>query len=140
MAVIASGRPARSHVEPIARFELCDLLRVRLATGRTHQIRVHLAHIGHPVVGDPVYGGGGSRRISGAARQPADQLERATPRQALHAAQLGFRHPESGEPVTFRSEWPADLRAALAIASGGAISVAEPDPLRYLGFFGQHDQ
>lgn len=135
MAIVADGRPARTRVEVVARFESTELVRLTLETGRTHQIRVHLESIGHPVVGDPVYAGGGSRRISGAARAAADRLERATPRQALHAAQLGFRHPISGESKTFRSEWPGDLRPALAEASLGGISVAEPRPLQYLRFF-----
>ena len=86
----------------VARFDVVDLLRLELHTGRTHQIRVHLEHMGHPVVGDPVYGGGGSRRISGAQRRAvAELLERATPRQALHAAALAFRHPVSGAPLEF---------------------------------------
>jgi 23S rRNA pseudouridine1911/1915/1917 synthase len=118
----------------VARFEVADLLRIELHTGRTHQIRVHLEHIGHPLVGDPTYAGGGSRRISGPARRRAEVLERATPRQALHAAALAFRHPVSGAPLEFQSEWPEDLRAALNVA-GGEDLVAEPEPLRYLRFF-----
>jgi len=110
------------------------LAEVTLHTGRTHQIRVHLEHIGHPVVGDPVYSGGGSRRISGAARRAAQAIERATPRQALHAAALAFRHPVTGEPLEFRAEWPPDLRAAL-LAAGGQDLVARGDPLGYLVFF-----
>ncbi len=134
MAVTARGRAARTDVYLAARFGVVDLLRLELHTGRTHQIRVHLEHIGHPVVGDPVYAGGGSRRISGAARREAQAIERATPRQALHAAALAFRHPATGEPLEFRAEWPADLRAAL-LAAGGQDLVAHGDPMGYLVFF-----
>ncbi len=135
MAVLSTGRAAVTDAWCVARFGVADLLRLELHTGRTHQIRVHLAHIGHPVVGDPVYGAGGSRRISGSARLVAEAVERAAPRQALHAAQLAFRHPVTDEALEFRSEWPADLREALQIAAGDALSVAQPDPLRYLLFF-----
>ena len=134
MAVTAAGRTARTDAFVVARFEVAELLRLELHTGRTHQIRVHLEHIGHPIVGDPVYAGGGSRRISGVARKAAEALARATPRQALHAAALAFRHPASGEPLEFRSEWPPDLRRAL-LALGGEDLVARPDPLGYLLFF-----
>jgi 23S rRNA pseudouridine1911/1915/1917 synthase len=134
MAVVAGGRTARTDAFRVARFPVADLLRLELHTGRTHQIRVHLAHIGHPVVGDPVYAGGGSRRISGAARRQAEAVERATPRQALHAAALAFRHPATGEPLEFRSEWPEDLRATF-LALGAQDLVARDDPLSYLVFF-----
>jgi len=135
MAVLAEGRPARTDAWTVARFGVADLLRLELHTGRTHQIRVHLAHIGHPVVGDPVYGAGGSRRVSGPARLAAEAVERATPRQALHAALLAFRHPVTEELLEFRSEWPADLRPGLQLAAGDALAVAQPDCLRYLLFF-----
>ena len=134
MAVAPGGRAARTDAFVVARFGVADLLRLELHTGRTHQIRVHLEHIGHPIVGDPVYGGGGSRRISGPARRAAEILERATPRQALHAAALAFRHPATGEPLRFRAEWPPDLRPALA-AVGAEELVARSDPLGYLLFF-----
>jgi len=134
MTVTASGRAARTDAFVVGRFGVADLLRLELHTGRTHQIRVHLEHLGHPIVGDPVYGGGGSRRISGPPRRSAEALERATPRQALHAAALAFRHPASGEPLDFRSEWPSDLRPAL-LAVGAEDLVARPDPLGYLLFF-----
>lgn len=139
MTVLADGRAARTEASVVARFESTELLRLVLHSGRTHQIRVHLESTGHPVVGDPVYHGGGSRRISGAARMAADRVEAATPRQALHAAQLAFRHPISGVALVCRSEWPADLRPALVAAAGGAISVAEHRPLQYLRFFGNDD-
>jgi 23S rRNA pseudouridine1911/1915/1917 synthase len=134
MWVTPAGRPSRTDAAVVARFEVAELLRLELHTGRTHQIRVHLEQIGHPIVGDPVYGGGGSRRISGAARRQAERLEAATPRQALHAAALAFRHPASGQALEFRSEWPADLRDTI-LAVGGEELVARPDPLGYLLFF-----
>lgn len=134
MGVSERGRTARTELDRIARFDVCDLLRLQLHTGRTHQIRVHLAHIGHPIVGDPVYAHGGSRRISGAGRLDAERLERATPRQALHAALLAFRHPASDSPLEFHSEWPPDLRPALHLAGDSEV-VAESHPLRYLRFF-----
>ncbi len=134
MTVIETGRSARTDAAVVARFEVADLVRLDLHSGRTHQIRVHLEHIGHPVVGDPVYAGGGSRRITGPHKRAAETLERVTPRQALHAAVLAFRHPATGAPLEFRSEWPADLRPAL-VAVGGEDLVARPDPLSYLLFF-----
>ncbi len=134
MAVSPEGRQARTDAHVVARFDVVDLLRLELHSGRTHQIRVHLEHIGHPIVGDPTYAGGGSRRVSGAARRDAEALERATPRQALHAAGLAFRHPATGEPMEFRAEWPLDLREAL-LAAGGREIVAHPNPLSYLLFY-----
>jgi 23S rRNA pseudouridine1911/1915/1917 synthase len=134
MTISPTGRSARTDARVIARFEVVDLLRLDLHSGRTHQIRVHLEHIGHPIVGDPIYAGGGSRRITGGARRRAEEIERLAPRQALHAAVLAFRHPESGAPLEFHSEWPADLRLAL-LAAGGEDLVAHPDLLSYLVFF-----
>jgi len=135
MAVLPDGRAARTDAWCVARFQVADLLRLELHSGRTHQIRVHLAHIGHPVIGDPVYGAGGSRRISGQARLVAEAVERAAPRQALHAALLSFLHPVTETPLEFRSEWPADLLAALVLAAGSSVSVAPTEALRYLLFF-----
>jgi 23S rRNA pseudouridine1911/1915/1917 synthase len=137
MAVIEGGRAARTDAFVVARFAVCDLLRLELHTGRTHQIRVHLAHIGHPVIGDPVYGGGGSKRISGSARLLADRLDAVATRQSLHAAYLSFRHPASSAPLEFISEWPADLAPVLTLAAG-PTPVAEHLNLRYLGFSEGH--
>ena len=92
------------------------LLSCWLETGRTHQIRVHLAHAGHGLIGDPTYGG--RRKISAQALGEAGRAAIATfPRQALHAARLGFLHPVTGESLQFQADIPpdmADLRAALA--------------------------
>jgi 23S rRNA pseudouridine1911/1915/1917 synthase len=96
------ARRAVTHWSVARRLGEFALLRVRLETGRTHQIRVHLASVGLPVAGDPVYGGG---------RRPASRL--GLRRQALHAARLGFAHPKSGERLSFESPLPDDLRRAL---------------------------
>jgi len=113
MAVVEEGRPAVTHFTRLERWPAADLVRAQLETGRTHQIRVHLAHIGHPVVGDPVYSGGGARGISGQARPWARELERRVPRQFLHAHRLEFRHPRTGEPLAFEAPLPPDLAVVL---------------------------
>jgi 23S rRNA pseudouridine1911/1915/1917 synthase len=135
MTVLAGGRHAVTHAAVVARFADVDLLRLELDTGRTHQIRVHLAHVGHPVVGDREYSLGGSRRVTPSRRQPAERVEAAASRQALHAAALRFTHPISGSVVSLRSEWPSDLHAALASAADDPRLLAERNPLQYLGFF-----
>jgi len=99
---------------------LASLLSCRLETGRTHQIRVHLAHLGHPVVGDPVYAAGRRPRRAQGGRRVGESLAAATallaafPRQALHAAVLGFRHPVTGEMLHFEAPPPPDFAALLA--------------------------
>ncbi len=138
MAVLATGREARTSLHQVARFDVADLVRVELQTGRTHQIRVHLAHIGHAVVGDPVYRGGGARGLSGPARPAAEHLERAAPRQALHAAELRFDHPVTGEPVVARSEWPSDLAPALDAAASAVDRLDRANPLQYFDFYASH--
>ncbi len=102
MAVVAKGKPARTHVAVVERFGIATLVRCRLETGRTHQIRVHLAAIGHPLVGDPAYGG---RRS--AAGVPAFA------RQALHATRLALVHPATGRSMRFDAPAPADLAALI---------------------------
>jgi 23S rRNA pseudouridine1911/1915/1917 synthase len=109
MAATPHGRPATTRVRVRERWERADLLDVALETGRTHQIRVHLAHIGHPVVGDALYGAGWERGMGGASRSWALELARRTPRQFLHAAQLAFDHPVTGERMRFFAELPPDL-------------------------------
>jgi 23S rRNA pseudouridine1911/1915/1917 synthase len=104
VAVRADGRRAVTRYEVVRRWDDATLLRCTLETGRTHQIRAHLAAIGHPVVGDARYRGG-------AATRPA--LDPGRP--FLHAAVLGFRHPATGAPVRFESPLPPDLDAVLAV-------------------------
>jgi 23S rRNA pseudouridine1911/1915/1917 synthase len=135
MMVRSDGRAARTDIHVVARLAVTDLVRAELHSGRTHQIRVHLAHAGHPVVGDPVYGSGGSRRISGPGRLAAQKLEQAAPRQFLHAAELRFDHPATGRCMTFASELPAELWPALALALAGSAQVDPAQALAYLGFF-----
>lgn len=124
MAVVSSGRPARTDLTRLARFDSVDLLRAHLHSGRTHQIRVHAAAIGHPVVGDDTYGGGGGRKLVGLPPR----------RHFLHAAWLVFRHPVSGETVDLRSPLPRELRGALATVTGSNLP-ADPDPLAFFGFY-----
>jgi 23S rRNA pseudouridine1911/1915/1917 synthase len=116
MAVLTAGRPALTRVRVRERWPAAELLDVALRTGRTHQIRVHLAHVGHPLVGDPVYGAGWERGMGGAAHTWARELARRVPRQFLHASELAFEHPVTGEPMRFRSPLPPDLDAALTWA------------------------
>ena len=116
MAVVTrGGKPALTRYATLeAMHGACALLRCRLATGRTHQIRVHLAHLGHPLLGDPVY----LRRIPAVSREldpEAREAALAFPRQALHAASLRFRHPVTGADLAFHSEPPDDLRRLLAV-------------------------
>lgn len=112
MAVVSDGRPARTRFRRTARWRAADMLEAELDTGRTHQIRVHLAHIGHPVVGDRTYGHTPERGISGPARRWAEELARRVPRQFLHAAQLRFEHPRTGALLHFAAALPAELAAA----------------------------
>jgi 23S rRNA pseudouridine1911/1915/1917 synthase len=112
MAVTPDGRRAVTRFHRLARWRAADLLHAELETGRTHQIRVHLAHIGHAVVGDATYGAGAARGISGPDRGWAAQLAKRVPRQFLHAAELHFVHPRTGAAMQFRAELPADLAAA----------------------------
>ena len=113
--VVRGGRPAITHWHVLERFGCAALLEVDLATGRTHQIRVHLAHAGHPVVGDAVYRGRAKRQLSLRERERnvADALLGCLPRQALHARELAFTHPVTGEERTFTSPIPEDLARAL---------------------------
>ncbi len=129
VAVRPEGRTARTRFRRLARLESADLLQAHLFTGRTHQIRVHLAAIGHPVVGDDTYGGGGGRRLVGLPPK----------RHFLHAAWLVLQHPVSGERMDLRSPLPPELAHSLLTAGGEPSWFAHPDPLEYLGFYRADD-
>ena len=108
---------------------IASLAELALETGRTHQIRVHLAHIGHPVLGDPVYGSGfksSARRLSERARAALLKLDR----QALHAAGLGFEHPVMGKRLSFESPLPADFSALLEALRGTTGTKTPPRKTR----------
>jgi 23S rRNA pseudouridine1911/1915/1917 synthase len=119
----AGARPAVTRARVVERFgqpAAAALVECRLETGRTHQIRVHMAYLGHPVVGDPIYGG--RRRAAARALGPAAAAAlEAFPRQALHAATLGFDHPATGARLRLASPLPADLEMLLA-----ALRAARP--------------
>jgi 23S rRNA pseudouridine1911/1915/1917 synthase len=121
MAVVRDGRPAVTHFRRLQRWRSAELLSAQLETGRTHQIRVHLQHIGHPVVGDAVYGTGRERGVSGPDRAWAMTLAKRTPRQFLHATQLEFEHPRTGASLSFEAPLPADLQAVADWASSTAV-------------------
>ncbi|KQS22131.1 RluA family pseudouridine synthase [Frigoribacterium sp. Leaf186] len=103
-AVVVDGKPSVTHYETVEAFPAASLLEVHLETGRTHQIRVHMAAQRHPCVGDTTYGA-----------DPTLSATLGLTRQWLHAVQLGFRHPGTGEPVVYRSTYPADLQHALDV-------------------------
>ena len=112
MAVRRDGRAAVTHYRVVERFRAHTLVRVELESGRTHQIRVHLAHIGFPIVGDPLYGG---RRRIPAGCTPALLAElRGFHRQALHAERLALTHPVTGRRMEWQAPLPADMQGLLA--------------------------
>ena len=120
MAVVEDGKVAVTEYTVLERFPWLSLIRLKLQTGRTHQIRVHLAHVGHPVFGDPTYNG---RRIlfgPGTPRQKAEvqrMLDILT-RQALHARTIGFKHPATGKEMSFESPLPEDMTTVLELLRG----------------------
>ena len=111
----SQGKEAVTHYRVIERFTYVTLIACKLETGRTHQIRVHMKHIGHTLFNDARYGG--DRILKGTTfskyRQFVENCFSILPRQALHAKTLGFTHPETGEKLHFDSELPDDFNAAL---------------------------
>lgn len=119
-AVVEDGKPAVTHYRVRQRFRAHTHLQVNLETGRTHQIRVHMAHLRHPLLGDALYGGG--LKLPKAASAEFIEALRAFRRQALHAERIAFEHPRSGEPVDVQAPRPADLQALLdALAADAAL-------------------
>jgi 23S rRNA pseudouridine1911/1915/1917 synthase len=109
-----AARTAITNFEVLRRYSICTYLRLRLKTGRTHQIRVHLEHVGHPVVGDPDYGGRSQNVITQRAHMPVfKEVLAKIKRQALHAARLGFVHPRSKKFLEFSSPLPEDMEQLL---------------------------
>ena len=120
MSIQQNGKPAVTHYTVIERFRAFTFVRVKLETGRTHQIRVHFAHRRHALVGDPVYGG--RLALPAGASEDLVALLRRFKRQALHAARLAFVHPVTGESQEFESPPPADFQALIAVLRADADS------------------
>ena len=116
MAVVGSGKPAVTHLEKITAIsEAVSLVSVRLETGRTHQIRVHLSNLGFPLLGDPLYGAARKNAILLLKTLDDDQkhVVQQFQRQALHAYELGFIHPKTGEPIKVQAPLPDDMQQLL---------------------------
>jgi 23S rRNA pseudouridine1911/1915/1917 synthase len=123
MAVSHTGKPAVTHYRVEQRFRAHTHIRCKLETGRTHQIRVHMAHIRHPLIGDPVYGGR-FRQAKGMSESCREALQ-GFRRQALHAGVLGFKHPTTGEDVRWEAELPEDMQHILTILAEDAREAEE---------------
>jgi len=122
------GRPALTHVRVVARYRAHTLVRAKLETGRTHQVRAHLSAVGHPLVGDRRYGARG--RLP---KMPSEELVetiRGFPRQALHARHLGFEHPALGRAMRFESPVPRDIGALIRALKADADEACRPDRTR----------
>lgn len=115
-----SGKAAITHYRVAQRFRAHTRIRVQLETGRTHQIRAHMAHIRHPIVGDPVYGG--RLALPAGCSEALKQTLRAFKRQALHAATLGLEHPVTGEAMQWSVPPPADMRHLISVLEDDARS------------------
>ena len=117
MGVVEEGRFARTHYSVMERHDFTSLVELKLETGRTHQIRVHMQHMGHPVFGDPVYAG--RERTEGIRpemRRRARWMLSLIKRQALHARQLRFLHPSTGKAMAFCADWPSDMSDVIEAA------------------------
>jgi 23S rRNA pseudouridine1911/1915/1917 synthase len=123
MAVREDGRDAITHYRLRERFRAHTLLECRLETGRTHQIRVHMAHLKHPIIGDSLYGG--SLKLPRGANDALVEALKGFKRQALHAETLEFVHPVSGEPVRCSAPMPADLLALVRALQDDTREAAE---------------
>ena len=122
---VTKGKQAITHVRVLARSALCSLVDCRLETGRTHQIRAHLAERGHPIAGDELYGGVRNHPRTHRTVGDIAAVKRLS-RQALHAWLLGFEHPDSGERMRFVQPWPEDLRAVADRLFAEHAGVFEP--------------
>lgn len=128
MAVRDDGKDAVTHYRLRERFRAHTALECRLETGRTHQIRVHMAHLKHPIVGDPLYGG--SLRLPKGASDELIAALRGFKRQALHAEVLAFAHPVTGEAIRCEASLPEDMRALMAVLREDAAVHAEAERTR----------
>jgi 23S rRNA pseudouridine1911/1915/1917 synthase len=120
MAVVSAGKEAVSHFRVLERFRAHSYIKVQLETGRTHQIRVHMAYLHHPLVGDPTYGG--RLRVPADSDAALEAVLRRFKRQALHAGALGLIHPESGEALHWEVPLPADMQELLEALRADARS------------------
>ncbi len=120
MAVRENGRAAVTHYRLLKRFREHSYIKVQLETGRTHQIRVHMSHLHHPIVGDPVYAGR-HRVPAGAQAELLDYLQ-GFKRQALHAWRLSFVHPETGEDVSYEAPLPDDMQQLLNLLQADTLA------------------
>ena len=120
MAVVETGKPATTHYRIAEKYFAHTRLKLKLETGRTHQIRVHMAHIKHPIVGDPTYGG--RVQLSKGMTPELAQALREFKRQALHAFSIGFTHPISGEWMQWESELPDDIKELMRVLKEDALN------------------